>query len=278
MVKVGVVVLNYKKYIETQECVESILKQKNIDLHVVIVENGSGNESWDYLQKRYGNCINISLIKSETNLGYAKGNNLGIKLLRKDGYEYIFIANSDIYFSSEDIISDMVNVDNKKDGVLIPIIRNLDGTIEQRVTYIKKMFALRIIKNLSKILFMKREKRIVNNEFNEINKTLVGEVSDRYVFSGSAYMLTPSFFKNYACLFPKTFLYCEEIASLIYVHKARLTTRIVDTKEIIHKGAASTPEDGRDGSKIKEKLIKQSAKRVFPLIFMSRRRIAKKYR
>ena len=30
MFKVGVVVLNYKKYYETQECIDSILTQKNI--------------------------------------------------------------------------------------------------------------------------------------------------------------------------------------------------------------------------------------------------------
>ena len=45
MEKIGVVVLNYKNYNETINCVNSLLGQSNVDLEIVIVENGSNNDS-----------------------------------------------------------------------------------------------------------------------------------------------------------------------------------------------------------------------------------------
>ena len=51
--KVGVVVLNFKKYEETELCVNSLLEQKKIEVSIVIVDNGSGNESINYLKQKF---------------------------------------------------------------------------------------------------------------------------------------------------------------------------------------------------------------------------------
>ena len=87
--KVGVVVLNFKKYEETELCVNSLLEQKKIEVSIVIVDNGSGNESINYLKQKFDENFRVHIIGLEDNVGYAKGNNVGIKYLRKRGYEYI---------------------------------------------------------------------------------------------------------------------------------------------------------------------------------------------
>lgn len=63
MKKVGVVVLNYKNYEETIKCVLSILKQNKILLKIVIVDNGSNNESVGKLTDAFenNNTINVWL-------------------------------------------------------------------------------------------------------------------------------------------------------------------------------------------------------------------------
>ena len=43
---VGIVVLNYKNFNETIECVNSLLLQREVLLTIVVVENGSENESY----------------------------------------------------------------------------------------------------------------------------------------------------------------------------------------------------------------------------------------
>ena len=94
---ISCVVLNYKKYDETLACVDSIRNQQYQNYSIVIVENGSKNESWKILNEKYARSKDVFLIKSDDNLGFAKGNNLGIDyahdILKAD---IIFVVNSDV--------------------------------------------------------------------------------------------------------------------------------------------------------------------------------------
>ena len=85
MTKVGVVVLNFINYEETIQCVESIIIQKNVDLDIVVVDNGSPNESYKNLVLKYSENELVNILKNNSNLGYARGNNVGINFLRSRG-------------------------------------------------------------------------------------------------------------------------------------------------------------------------------------------------
>lgn len=287
MEKVGIVVLNYKNYKDTMICVNSILEQKNIDLCIVIVDNGSNNESAKVLSEHYKQNVHVKFMQCLDNLGYAKGNNIGIQYLQEHKYDYIFIANSDLVFTSENILYNLLMEYEKGIGVLIPIIKNLNGSIEQRVAYKRKLFLLRVIKCvlmaqihfvLRKFCYVKRNKTNTRSaEIIEKNKNVVGLQRDCYVISGSGFMLTPDFFSVYNKLFPETFLYFEEWATLIYIHKAKLLCKVVNTDIILHKGAASTIEDVGKKRFIKASRIAKSGRKVFKLVFMSKNMIVDKY-
>ena len=83
MNKVGIVILNYLNYKDTIECVESIFNMKYDIAGIVIVDNHSENESYNVLKKLYKNRLNVSVIQSNRNYGFAKGNNIGIKVVRQ---------------------------------------------------------------------------------------------------------------------------------------------------------------------------------------------------
>ena len=72
MKKIGVVVLNYKNYEDTIACVNSILKQQLIGCEVVIVDNGSNNESVHILNKKYEPCRNRNKLLQHCPKGYLK--------------------------------------------------------------------------------------------------------------------------------------------------------------------------------------------------------------
>lgn len=121
----------------------------------------------DAFKERYNDNEGIHLIENSKNLGYAKGNNVGIDWLRHQGIDFIIVCNSDVVFSSPYIMKDMYEALTKEIGVMIPIIRNLDGTIEMRAQYRRKLFSMRIIKellkmrNLRKIRIQKRKIKAV---------------------------------------------------------------------------------------------------------------------
>lgn len=280
---VGAVVLNYKKYEETIQCVNSLLKQEMVKMNIVIVDNGSGNESAKVLRKIFGNEPNVSIITSEQNLGYAKGNNLGIRELLRRHVNFIMIINSDAILSSSVIYSQLMNGYESGVGILVPIVRNLDGSLDQRTAYKKKLVSLRILKGCTYSCFYSwgfPRKKTNNNNQNavvEMYRKRLGIQTDCFVVSGSAYVLTADFFEHYCGLYPETFLYAEELGIILYLSKAHLLSKIINTDVIIHKGAASTDSSVTYGTKKHEKIAAKSARKMIRLALMPRWYIHRKY-
>ena len=54
MRKIGVVVLNYNNFEDTLICIESILAQMSVDVKLVVVDNGSTNNSFEIIKKAFG--------------------------------------------------------------------------------------------------------------------------------------------------------------------------------------------------------------------------------
>ena len=96
---------------------------------------------------------------------------------------------------------------------------------------------------------------------------------DQYVVTGSVFLLTKDFLKYYDGLFPKTFLYGEEYATIVLLHKASLKTSEVDTGMVLHKHQASTPPD----KNLTKCYLMDSLAEITKLIFMGTGKVVRKY-
>lgn len=74
------------------ECVDSLKEQTFHDFETILVDNGSTDGSVQFVEERYGDFIRI--IRNEKNLGFAGGNNVGIRAARG---EYIVLLNNDTW-------------------------------------------------------------------------------------------------------------------------------------------------------------------------------------
>lgn len=92
MKKVSVITVNYNQPKVTEELLKSIPATFN-DLEVIVVDNGSKKELPTEWQLNYPRVI---FIRSEENLGFAGGNNVGIKAAKGD---YLFFVNNDTEFT-----------------------------------------------------------------------------------------------------------------------------------------------------------------------------------
>lgn len=265
---IGTVVLNYKNYMETEKCVNGLIKQVNVLVKIVIVDNGSGNESFSYLSDKFSTNSNVEIISLESNIGYARGNNIGITYLLKKGVNNIFICNSDIEFTSYKTISQLIKNYEMGVAALIPIIKNPDGNLEQRVVYPKKYLYLHILKHIITRLLNIKSRRDSEKKVNyvKVSNEMTGLQENNYVISGSAFLLTQDFFDNYKGLYPKTFLYYEEWATILLIHKAQLKCKIVDSDDIIHIGGASTPDEIKKQSKHSKKIRNSSGLKILGLL------------
>lgn len=116
MGKYGIVVLNYLNYEDTIECLHTIRKQTIKDIPVVVVDNGSNNESVTILKKEINKFEKMYFIESQENLGFAKGNNLGITYLRNNlKIDNVFLCNNDLVFSEKKYLEKLMGVDIPND-------------------------------------------------------------------------------------------------------------------------------------------------------------------
>ena len=88
--KLSIITINYNGLKDTCELIDSI--PFNNDLEVIVVDNASEKDEASLISAKYPQVI---VIRSPQNLGFAGGNNLGIKAARG---KYLFFINNDTIF------------------------------------------------------------------------------------------------------------------------------------------------------------------------------------
>ena len=77
--KVIIIVLNFNKCMDTIECMDSLEKVNYLNYEIVLVDNGSKDNSVELFKARYSSNSKIRLLTSSNNLGFTGGNNLAIR-------------------------------------------------------------------------------------------------------------------------------------------------------------------------------------------------------
>lgn len=115
MKKVGIVIVNYKKYANKflAECRDSLrLQNYPKDLYqVYIVDNASSEDSLEYLKKHYSEAIIIPRMDGN----YSAANNAGIKKAIEDGCEYFVIANMDTRMTRDWLRELVIGIERDKE-------------------------------------------------------------------------------------------------------------------------------------------------------------------
>ena len=88
----SIVTVNYNGFKDTCELIDSIPFEDSME--VIVVDNGSTKNEASILQTQYPY---IKAIRSDQNLGFAGGNNVGIKTATG---KYIFLINNDTIFKN----------------------------------------------------------------------------------------------------------------------------------------------------------------------------------
>ena len=90
--KVAVIILNWNGKEDTLECLASVKKLDYTNYEIVLVDNGSIDGSEDAILEQYPD---ITFLQTDANLGYAGGNNVGIRWALKHDADYVLILNND---------------------------------------------------------------------------------------------------------------------------------------------------------------------------------------
>lgn len=98
----AVILLNYNTPDYTAACIRSLQQYCNADLFdVIVLDNGSADGSLAALQSQFPELI---FIDNKENLGFAEGNNRGLRYSIENSYTYSLVINTDTLVD-EDILS-----------------------------------------------------------------------------------------------------------------------------------------------------------------------------
>ena len=114
--KLSIITINYNGLKDTCELIDSI--PFNNEMEVIVVDNASKEDEANNISKKYPY---VKFIRSPRNLGFAGGNNLGIKEAKG---KHILFMNNDTYFKEFKIESLIERLDSsEKIGIVCPKLR-----------------------------------------------------------------------------------------------------------------------------------------------------------
>jgi len=118
--KVVIVVLNWNGKRVTVECLESLNEIDYTNYEILLVDNGSTDGSQECFRARYPE---IALLENKANLGFAEGNNVGIRRAIDWHADYVLLLNNDTSVN-EGFLSELVRVaeSNSRIGFVGPKI------------------------------------------------------------------------------------------------------------------------------------------------------------
>lgn len=271
----GIVILNYLNSVVTKDTVDLLLKQKNIEnFLIVIVDNGSNNGSVELFENSFGYISQVVILSLSDNLGYAKGNDVGIRYLRQQNIDNILIMNSDISFSDNSGLSSLFHSIPTGVGVVGPNIIGENGYPSNPI-YLSvdfKSTLIRFIYNLVGDFFPKKIKTKVKSKTDITFKSALLEskfsrLNDDFFLHGAAFVLTSSYFEVIPELYPKTFLYYE--AQILKILSTKFHLKYYFNASVLMKHLEDQSSALSYGNKanIKQKMVAKSQFKALLLYF-----------
>ncbi len=205
--KICIVVLNWNGRDYIAKCLDMVKKldTDNFDVEVVVVDNHSSDGSNKLIKQQYPQ---FNLIENKENLGYAEGNNVGIRSALEEGADWIWIINPDVYVDPQ-ALNELVKVATKypQAGVLGSKIYFAPG-YEFEKDYKKS--------DLGKVLWFAGGRMDWDNVYaehlgmNEVDQGKYNLLSQTEFVTGASMLLSARMVKEIGLLDPKFYLYYEE--------------------------------------------------------------------
>lgn len=257
----AIIILNYNNYKDTINCIESVERYNTSSIKYIVVDNGSTTPNCvDSLQHYFANRFAdnyivikgkgvapatlpyVTLMISKKNEGYARGNNIGLRMAYDDPtIDNVMVLNNDILFV-EDIIPELKRtLSTVPDAAIVSPVLYKKNEIEIDYTCARRKSTLQeeIIYNILHWITPKYVDKKLSRRYMLLNSS-EGNLLPIDLPSGSCMLLTKELFQKIDSFDPNTFLYWEE--QILYEKIERINKKNYIRKDLkcIHLGGAST--------------------------------------
>lgn len=219
-IPITVVVVNWNGRDHLETCLGSLLAQEPAGLEVILVDNGSTDGSVDFVRERFGDRIRI--IAHETNLGYSRGLNDGIRAARG---RYLMALNNDTEVAP---------------GCLTALIEVADRhpNVGSLATKILSFDDRSVIDNVGHVLYADGMSR--GRGRLEIDRGQYDREEEILLPSGCAALLRRSMLADVGLFDDDLFAYCDDTDLGLRARLAGWRCRYVPGAVVYHKYSAAT--------------------------------------
>ena len=235
--QLSVIILNYNVRYFLEQCVLSVQKAlKGIDGEIIVIDNASSDDSCEMMKAKFPH---IKLIENKDNLGFPKGNNIGVAQAKGD---YICILNPDTVVA-KDTFSKILNTKNWQMNTGIIGCKLIDGAanflpeskrgVPTPWVAFTKIFGLYKLFPKDSLFNKYYAQHITENQSGNVN-ILVGAFM---VMKRELYLEIGAFDEN-------CFMYSDDIDLSYLVLKSGKSNYYFHETSVIHYKGESTVRDG----------------------------------
>ena len=122
--EISVIIVDWNGYNDTLSCLNSLKKVTYKNLQVIVIDNGSEKDGYLELKNEFPN---LKVIRTEFNLGFTGGNNVGIRYALEKGTDFVLLLNNDTIVTPE-FVEPLLKVFDRNDkaGIVAPQINYYD--------------------------------------------------------------------------------------------------------------------------------------------------------
>lgn len=264
--KISFVVLHYETLHDTEACLRSIVNYFGQgEIHVAVVDNASKSGKLRLIEEAFAAYDNITFLYSESNLGFAKGNNLGFAYAKREWQpDLILLCNNDLVFDQPDFVARLTAAyEAEPFDVAGPrIISLIDGMnqnptirpVSSKKEVGTRLWKLRVLYLLSFFHLDVLVKKYVSKPVTEYHY----EEGADFQLHGACLILGKRFIERYDGLYDGTFMYGEEDILRFQVDRDGLCMKYLDDLEVRHKEGSSTASVYRKSAQKRRFLYKWS--------------------
>ncbi|MBT9169711.1 MAG: N-acetylglucosaminyl-diphospho-decaprenol L-rhamnosyltransferase [Actinobacteria bacterium] len=234
---VYIILLNWRGWRDTVRCIESLrsLRYPGV-FEIVVLDNASTDDSVDRIREQYPD---VTLIETGGNLGFAKGNNVGIRYAIQQKADYIWLLNNDTIVEPQ-ALEALVEVAERDSGI------GMVGSV---------------------LHYMHAPERIqawgggqVSLTWGTVlNHTQPVESRKLSYLAGASMLIKRAVIEHIGCLDEGFFMYWEDIDYCFRLRKAGWGLAVAAESRVFHKESSSV--GGR--SPTRDRLAGESAVRFF---------------
>ncbi|HJV36720.1 glycosyltransferase family 2 protein [Geomonas sp.] len=222
MPEVHIIILNWNGWQDTVECVRSCQRLNYGNFRLLVVDNASSDRSEAILREEFPD---LEFLQAGANLGYAGGNNAGIRRAMAKGADYVWLLNNDTVVDPN-ALSEMVPVAEADTSV---------GMIGPKILLHSQPDHLNCIG--STIDLRTGQPRLL--ALGEKDDGRFDEIAEMDTLSGCSLLVRSALVERVGLLDDRFFLFYEETDWILRAKKAGFKMLYVPKARIWHKVSAS---------------------------------------